>query len=93
VVKTFQLQDNQLVETSSQEATSGAGEAEASADIVGIVWNWEQFQDMAEQNNIVVPSPSAYQLELLPDGTFRAKPTAILSVAAIPWTALASPWG
>jgi uncharacterized lipoprotein YbaY/LysM repeat protein len=72
-IKTYQLQGDQLVETSSQVVASEAGEAEASTDIVGIVWNWEQFLDSAETNDIVVPYPPAYQLELLPDGTFRAK--------------------
>jgi uncharacterized lipoprotein YbaY/heat shock protein HslJ len=48
-------------------------EAEASSDIVGTVWNWEQFLDTAEKNDIVVPYPPAYQLELRPDGTFAAK--------------------
>jgi uncharacterized lipoprotein YbaY len=61
------------VETSSQVVPGAEAEAEASTDIVGIVWNWEQFQDTAEKNDIVVPYPPAYQLELLPDGTFRAK--------------------
>jgi len=73
VVKTYELQGDQLVETSSQEVSGEAGAAEATSDIVGIIWNWEQFQDTAEQNDIVVPYPPAYQLELLPDGNFRAK--------------------
>ncbi len=70
VVKTYELQGDQLVETSSQEVS---GEAEVTSDIVGIIWNWEQFLDTAEQNDIIVPYPAAYQLELLPDGTFAAK--------------------
>jgi hypothetical protein len=69
-VKTYELQGDQLVETSSQEV---GAEAEASSDIVGIIWNWQGFQDTAEKNDIVVPSPDNYRLELLPDGTFRAK--------------------
>jgi uncharacterized lipoprotein YbaY len=70
VVKTFELQGDQLVETSSQ--VMGA-ETEESSDIVGIVWNWQGFQDTAEKNDIVVPNPDNYRLELLPDGTFSAK--------------------
>jgi uncharacterized lipoprotein YbaY len=73
VIKSYQLQGDQLVETSSQVAGGEAGEAEASTEIVGIIWNWEQFLDSAEQNDVVVPYPPAYQLELLPDGTFRSK--------------------
>lgn len=73
VIKTYELQGDQLVETSSQEVSGSAVEAETSTDVVGIIWNWEQFQDTAEQNDIVVPYPPSYQLELLPDGNFRAK--------------------
>jgi uncharacterized lipoprotein YbaY/heat shock protein HslJ len=69
VVKTYELQGDQLVETSSQVV---GAEAEASTDIVGIVWNWQGFQDTAEKNDIVVPNPDNYRLELLPDGTFAA---------------------
>jgi uncharacterized lipoprotein YbaY/heat shock protein HslJ len=70
VVKTYELQGDQLVETSSQVVSA---EAEASSDIVGIVWNWQGFQDTAEMNDIVVPNPDSYRLELLADGTFAAK--------------------
>ena len=70
VIKTYELQGDQLVETSSQVV---GGEAEASSAIVGIIWNWEGFMDQAEQNDIVVPNPDAYRLELLPDGTYAAK--------------------
>ncbi len=45
----------------------------AQADIVGIVWEWEAFQDTAEINDIAVPDPSLYTLLLNPDGTYNIK--------------------
>ncbi|MFN2189928.1 MAG: META domain-containing protein [Candidatus Promineifilaceae bacterium] len=37
-------------------------------DIVGIVWQWEAFQDQADQNNVEVDDPTSYTVTLLPDG-------------------------
>lgn len=38
-------------------------------DIANIVWQWEQFQDTADVNNITVSDPSQYTLTLRQDGT------------------------
>lgn len=64
VIKRFALQGEQLVETSSEVV---------SPDIIGLVWTWTAFQDQSEQNDIAVPDPDNYTLELKPDGQFSFK--------------------
>jgi len=70
VVKAYALQGEQLMETSSQVVSGQAG---AEAGIVDIVWNWQGFSDQSERNDIVVPNPDSYRLQLLPDGTYQFK--------------------
>ncbi len=43
------------------------------ADIVGITWEWEAYQDNGEINDITVPDPSKYTLLLNSDGTYNIK--------------------
>jgi heat shock protein HslJ len=43
------------------------------SEIVGVIWEWERFIDTAGINNITVPYPSSYRLELHPDGRFDLK--------------------
>jgi heat shock protein HslJ len=43
------------------------------SDIVGIIWNWQGFTDQSEQNDIVVPNPDNYRMQLRPDGTYGFK--------------------
>ena len=42
-------------------------------DIVGVVWQWEMFQDTADQNNIEVGDPSQYTVTLSPEGQASIK--------------------
>ncbi len=42
-------------------------------DIVGIVWQWESFEDTAGQNDIEVDDPTRYAVTLLPDGQASIK--------------------
>ncbi len=70
VEKTFALQGSQLVETSNLVTSEAVGK---TAGIVGVIWKWLGFADPAGQNNLVIPNPDNYRLELLPDGSFRAK--------------------
>lgn len=45
-------------------------EAEPSeANIVGITWLWQEFQDTAGINDVAVPNAEKYTLTLMPDGT------------------------
>lgn len=67
VIKTFTLQKEKLVQASSRVV------GENSPAIVGLTWKWLGFTDPTGQSNIVVPNPDVYRLELLPDGTFRAR--------------------
>ncbi|HEY52753.1 MAG TPA: META domain-containing protein [Caldilineae bacterium] len=45
--------------------------AEPQPEIMGIVWEWEAFQDQAELNDIDVPDPGQYTILLNPDGTYN----------------------
>ena len=38
-------------------------------EIVGPTWQWEAYQDMADENNITVSDPENYTLTLNKDGT------------------------
>jgi heat shock protein HslJ len=38
-------------------------------EIVGTTWQWEEYQDMAGENNITVSDPENYTLTLNKDGT------------------------
>ena len=42
-------------------------------ELVGPVWMWVRFDDMAGENNIVVDDPTQYTLEFIADGTYRLK--------------------
>lgn len=57
-------------------ACAAAGGADGTRDrspaaVVGKVWEWEAFVSPAEQ--IVVPAPERYPLELTPDGKVRVR--------------------
>jgi heat shock protein HslJ len=44
-----------------------------SPNIFSLKWQWEQFQDQAEVNDITVSNPENYELILWTDGTFNFK--------------------
>jgi heat shock protein HslJ len=62
VVQTYALEGDRLVQASSQESQSDAGQ-----DLNGVVWKWER---LAESNDrtVVVDDPERYTLEFLPGG-------------------------
>jgi heat shock protein HslJ len=68
VVQTYELRDNQLVQTAEEVVTSAAAESE----IVGVVWKWVKFLG-SDDTTIVVDDPDKYTLELLPDGQVRIR--------------------
>lgn len=72
VIKSFNLKVDTLMETSTQ-VVDDQTTAPAESDIVGIIWNWQGFMDQSEENDIVVPNPDNYRLQLRPDGTFNFK--------------------
>jgi heat shock protein HslJ/uncharacterized lipoprotein YbaY len=45
----------------------------APATITGILWQWQEFQDSAEQNNITVESPENYTIVFNEDGTYNGQ--------------------
>lgn len=76
---TFGLEEGRLKLTTAENAVMGFNNAGASGapkagsgedlEIVGVTWQWEQFQDTAGVNDVEVPSPESYTLTLMPDGT------------------------
>jgi heat shock protein HslJ len=50
-----------------------AGQSEASESIVGTTWQWQAFEDSADENNITVSDPVNYTLTLNEDGTASIK--------------------
>jgi heat shock protein HslJ/LysM repeat protein len=70
-IKTFTLQGEQLAETSSRTVASET--TGTSSSFASVIWKWLGSTDQAGQNNIIVPNPDHYRLELLTDGMFRAK--------------------
>jgi putative lipoprotein len=59
-----------------RKAGSGGQAPEAGdAEIIGVTWQWEGFQDQSdgEGTDITVPNPDAYTLTLQPDGTAAIK--------------------
>jgi heat shock protein HslJ len=50
-----------------------AGQSEASESIVGSTWQWQAFEDMADENNITVSDPENYTLTLNEDGNASIK--------------------
>jgi heat shock protein HslJ len=69
VVQVYELQGDQLVQVSSQAASSGT---DSGLDIVGVVWKWERFLE-SNDNTITVQDPDSYTLEFLPDGQVQAQ--------------------
>jgi len=65
VIETYELQGEELVETSSQADGGGS-------DLVGVVWNWEKLEE-SNDNIIVVDDPGQYTLEFLPEGQVSVK--------------------
>jgi putative lipoprotein len=66
LVLNLRLDSGNMIFGSGGAPESGTGE---DLEIVGVTWQWEQFQDMAETNDIQVPNPESYTLTLMPDGT------------------------
>ena len=52
---------------------AAVNEKPSSPNIFGLKWQWEQFQDQAEINNITVSTPENYELILWNDGIFNFK--------------------
>jgi heat shock protein HslJ len=48
-------------------------EKSPSPNIFSLKWQWEQFQDQADVNDIAVSNPENYELILWTDGTFNFK--------------------
>ncbi|MCB0196225.1 MAG: YbaY family lipoprotein [Anaerolineae bacterium] len=61
------------IPSDGEASTAPEQPAPAESDIVGIIWNWQGFTDQSEENDIVVPNPNNYRLQLQPDGQFNFK--------------------
>ncbi len=66
VLKTYELQGEELIETSSEFLGTVDPQTEDSPDITGIMWKWQDLVTPVEQ--ILVDNPEKYTFELLEDG-------------------------
>jgi len=69
VLVRYALQGDQLVETARE---GGSGQAGASAEIVGVTWEWEKFTG-GDDSVIEVNDPTRYTLLLQADGTYALR--------------------
>jgi len=69
----YALGDGTLVEESSVVIGQAASDGSASAqpELLNTVWQWQEYQDQADVNNITVGEPEKYTLQLLADGTYQ----------------------
>ena len=67
VIQTYELQNEELVQISSEELGTVDPSAENSPEITGIVWKWLGLVTPVEE--IVIDNPDQYTFELSPDGT------------------------
>lgn len=63
----------QSAENAAHANTATNSAETLDADIIGIVWKWERFNDKANLHNIVVDDPDRYTLILLANGTYQVK--------------------
>jgi len=56
-----------------EDSSNTVPELNADSDITEITWNWERFDDNADQNNFVVDDPTLYTFTLNADGTYAVK--------------------
>jgi heat shock protein HslJ len=70
--KAYRLEGDELIEVESEAADTveAAGETAAASELLGKVWAWQTYEDMAELNDITVPDPAKYTLEFQSDGTY-----------------------
>jgi heat shock protein HslJ len=73
VRNTYALEGDTLVEMASEVIGSveETSEAEIPAELLGTVWQWQEYVDIAGIGNITVDDPGKYTLEFLPDGNYR----------------------
>jgi heat shock protein HslJ len=68
VIETYALQWDALVQLSHEEKT-----VTDLTGLVDIIWTWQRLTSPDGQDEIVVPDPLDYRLELDEDGTYQAK--------------------
>jgi heat shock protein HslJ len=73
VRNSYALEGDTLVEMASEVIGSveETSEAEIPAELLGTVWQWQEYVDIAGIGNITVDDPGKYTLEFLPDGNYR----------------------
>lgn len=61
-----------LVTLALATACSGAAAGTSEPpELLGRVWQWQEYVDMGEVSDIKVDDPATYTLEFLPDGTYK----------------------
>ncbi len=71
VVQTYELQGEELVQTSSEILGAVDPQVEELPEITGIVWKWQNLVTPVEE--IIVAAPDKYTFELQPDGLVSVK--------------------
>jgi heat shock protein HslJ len=66
VLQTYELQGEELMQTSSEVIGSTESSGEPGADIIGIVWKWQQLTTPVDVTTI--DDPDKYRVEFQPDG-------------------------
>jgi heat shock protein HslJ len=66
VVETFELQGDQLVQTSNEIVGSAESGGADAGDVIGIVWKWEQLTTPVDVTT--VEDPEKYLVEFRPEG-------------------------
>ncbi len=54
-----------------EQPTAEPPSAETATGLTGVVWQWTEFQDTAELNNLIVPNPANYTLQFNEDGSLN----------------------
>ena len=67
VKQAYVLCDGKWKQSADKIADSDAA-AVSRANITGIVWKWERFEDMSDKNDFDIDDPNKYTLILLPSG-------------------------
>ena len=68
----YSLRDGKWAQSVDKPVNSDAVTG-SNANITGIVWKLERFEDTLDVHNFVIDDPNQYTLILLPDGSYQVK--------------------
>lgn len=50
--------------------------------LLDVIWSWEAGRNLSGREDLVVPNPAAYRLELNPDGQYQAQADCVLALGS-----------